>query len=138
MEVVNNVSGSCRRKKTLEVVGEVSSVPVENSGEDGVAIPGTVTSLEPILMPIGEVVRTSQSGVDLILGDNFGDDMDIVELGRNDPGDKRSDAEHILEIQLDLGLNFIEEKEVTVDRLVGLEERDRENLARCQESHGFQ
>jgi hypothetical protein len=86
---------------------------------------------------VGEVVRTSQSGVDLILGDTFGDEMEDVELGRNVTEDNRSDAEHILEIQLDLGLSFKEGNEATVDRLVGLEERDRENLARCQESHGF-
>jgi hypothetical protein len=134
MEVVNSVSGSCRRKKTSKVGGDSSSVPAENFGGDEACIQRVVTSPEPPLIPVGEVVRTSQYGVDLILGDTFGDEMEDVELLE----DNRSDAEHILEIQLDLGLSFKEGNEATVDRLVGLEERDRENLARCQESHGFQ
>jgi C4-type Zn-finger protein len=57
---------------------------------------------------------------------------------RNDSEAKRQEATLILEIQDDMGLNFVEGKEALVEHLVELEERDREKLARFEKSQGLQ
>jgi hypothetical protein len=51
---------------------------------------------------------------------------------------KISEAELILQIQTDLGLNFVENNQRTVERLIQLEDRDREELNRDVEVQRFQ
>jgi hypothetical protein len=139
MEVVNSVSASCRKKRSTTGLGETSFESTEVAGEASNK-GGEQLELVPRPDDGGDPsqVMATQSGVALILGEGLGDGTDDLVTGRNESGDLRSDAEQILEIQEALGLKFNEEKGVTVDRLVELEERDRAKLENCQENQGFQ
>jgi hypothetical protein len=78
------------------------------------------------------------SGINYILGEEALEDVDGFVLNRNGSEAKRSEAEVILEIQTDLGLNFVEGKEATVERLIELEDRDRAKMVVNEEVLGFQ
>jgi hypothetical protein len=67
------------------------------------------------------------------LGDDALEDVDEYAANRKAPAAKILEAEEIFEIQEALGLNFVEGKEVTVTRLVDLEDRDREKMGRTEE-----
>jgi hypothetical protein len=136
VEVVNSVSNSCRRKKHEgRDEGEKSLESAKSTPMEGVPC---------IMQPVVEVVSPNpnieepQSGVDLILGGDFTDDMEEETITRNDPTSKKVEAEEIYEIQAALGINFHEGKQKTVERLIELEDRDMEKLKENQENRGFQ
>jgi hypothetical protein len=155
-EMVNSVAGNCRRKKSGQLKGSrmESSDSSQENGEASVegefvvsqevraeispvnaeiaAVPDDVI---PISVPEAVVPN---SGINFILGDEALEDVDGFVLNSNGPEAKRSEAEVILEIQTDLGLNFREEKEATMVRLMELEVRDRAKMAVDEEVHGFQ
>jgi hypothetical protein len=142
VEVVNSVSGSSRRKKGGK---EVSMKRAELTELDGVEVQLTTTVVEDSLPQVStevgvgiQAVVGNQSGVNLILEGDSGDEVEELITNRKDPVSKRQEAEKILEIQSDLGITFHEDKNTTVDRLLVLEDRDREKLEGSLENHGFQ
>jgi hypothetical protein len=141
VEVVNSVSANCRRKKNDQEEETKASKQMDEVTGDGMAETPEVNSDQRNSMmgnTTPPLVVGFQSGVDAILGDDCLEDVDGYAHNRKDPGAQLLEAEQILEIQSDLGLDFHEKKEATVTRLVELEERDRVKLLRSQENHGSQ
>jgi hypothetical protein len=78
------------------------------------------------------------SGLIHILGDEDLADVDGYISNRQGPVAKRLEAEEILEIQTDMGLNFVEDKEKILNNLVELEDMDKEKMVTREEANGFQ
>jgi hypothetical protein len=55
-----------------------------------------------------------------------------------EPNAKKLEAEQLFEIQIQLGIDFNEGKEAAVDRLLKMEDRDRQKMEECQEQQGSQ
>jgi hypothetical protein len=72
------------------------------------------------------------------LGDEDLADVDGYISNRQGPVAKRLEAEEILEIQTDMGLNFVEDKEKILNNLVELEDMDKEKMVTREEANGFQ
>jgi hypothetical protein len=72
------------------------------------------------------------------LGDEDLADVDGYISNRQGLVAKRLEAEEILEIQTDMGLNFVEDKEKILNNLVELEDMDKENMVTREEANGFQ
>jgi hypothetical protein len=142
VEVVNNVSMSCRRKKG-EKEGSSKNVMlmVENGGDSERSLKEAPTNGPQTSNIEGSATSqrvAPQSGVNFILGEELLEDIDGFENNIREPVAKRLVAEQILAIQTDLGLTFQEDNNTTVNKLMELEDRDREQLARCQGEGGFQ
>ncbi|KAK2424052.1 hypothetical protein QL285_034450 [Trifolium repens] len=140
MEVVNSVSGSYRKKRNTVGVGETSMDSIEDENQEPESSIRVVNQSD-LLPRSGDgkehtQERINQSGVDLIIGEVFGEDELMHD--RNVPGSIRLEAEQILEILEVLGMKFNERKNATVERLIELEERDRAELENCQENQGLQ
>jgi hypothetical protein len=150
--MVNNVAGSSRRKKNgsrmecsdssqqndeASVEGEFVGSQ-EARSENSLAIAETVVAPDSVVPNSAPAVVIPNSGINYILGEEALEDVDGFVLNRNGSEAKRSEAEVILEIQTDLGLNFVEGKEATVERLIELEDRDRAKMVVNEEVLGFQ
>jgi hypothetical protein len=133
---------SCRRKKG-EKEGSSKNVMlmVENGGDSERSLKEAPTNGPQTSDIEGSATSqrvAPQSGVNFILGEELLEDIDGFENNIREPVAKRLVAEQILAIQTDLGLTFQEDNNTTVNRLMELEDRDREQLARCQGEGGFQ
>ncbi|MCH86280.1 DUF4283 domain protein [Trifolium medium] len=80
----------------------------------------------------------SHSGVQLLLGEHSLQDVDGFLTSRDDPVCKTLEAEALITVQQDLGILFNSADEIPTDRLINLEDRDRNELAKWQESNGPQ
>ncbi|WJX34252.1 hypothetical protein P8452_22381 [Trifolium repens] len=146
-EIVNNVGASNRRKKNEREGDSKKTFPgsLQQSDEDSLE-GGTdegqevsISSQQNVSTAIGvQEVVAPISGVNFLLGDEALEDVDEYVVKRKAPEAKILEAEEIFEIQEALGLNFVEGKDVTVTRLVDLEDRDREKMGRIEEVQGFQ
>jgi hypothetical protein len=68
------------------------------------------------------------------LGENSVEDVEGFLANQKDPNVKKSEAAQLLEIQSELGINFVESKEQSEARLVEMEVRDGEKLESCVET----
>jgi hypothetical protein len=146
-EIVNNAGASNRRKKNEREGDSKKTFPgsLQQSDEDSLE-GGTdegqevsISSQQNVSTAIGvQEVVAPISGVNFLLGDEALEDVDEYVVKRKAPEAKILEAEEIFEIQEALGLNFVEGKDVTVTRLVDLEDRDREKMGRIEEVQGFQ
>jgi hypothetical protein len=149
VEIVNSVGATSRRKKnSKEDRGSDTQKSGDRSeGEETESVP-EVAEVETLSNPDGNSIdcvlntapvgNMSSSGINLLLGDETLEEVEVFVANRQGPEAKRQEAELILEIQADMGLNFVEEKEGLVEHLVELEERYREKLARTEERQGYQ
>jgi hypothetical protein len=146
-----------RRKNTIEKVVEEgmsssSSSSGNHNGVTGDADQSGTIAIESTLVEKGEnpiefelevvlpisTPNPAQSGVQALLGEHSLIDVAGFLEAREDPGGKLLEAEKLVEIQKDLGVSFNPADQVPVDRLLKMEERDRVELAQCQEYHGPQ
>jgi hypothetical protein len=79
-----------------------------------------------------------QFRVNLIMGEATLEDIDGYEDNREGVDAKTLEAEQILQIQSDLGLNFAEVESKTISRLIDLDDRVRKELNKDEESRGVQ
>jgi hypothetical protein len=86
----------------------------------------------------GVFVEPGLSGMKVVMGEEDLEDVEGYVRNREDPIAKVSEAELILQIQSDLGLNFVEGVNATVENLKKLEDRDRVDLQNYLESNGSQ
>jgi hypothetical protein len=70
----------------------------------------------------------SQSGMNMILGEEDLEDVEGYVTRRQEVPVQIAEAEHIIQIQTDLGLNFATSDTTMVPRLMGLEDRDRKEV----------
>jgi hypothetical protein len=68
------------------------------------------------------------SGVNVIMCGEDADDIEGFNLRRELPNAKVSEAELIVQIQAELGLNFIDGVQNPVENVMMLEDRDRDEL----------
>ncbi|WJX55745.1 hypothetical protein P8452_41477 [Trifolium repens] len=141
-EIVNNAGASNRRKKNGREGDpkKTSQGCLQQSEED--SLEGGIEEGHGVSISSRQIVSTAIgvqeavapiSGVNFLLGDDALEDVDEYAANRKAPAAKILEAEEIFEIQEALGLNFVEGKEVTVTRLVDLEDRDREKMGRTKE-----
>jgi hypothetical protein len=147
VEIVNSVGVNSRRKKSGR--GDASSNESKGTtqqSEDFRAVEETGIVLEEYrdLIPTpcdtnnAQDVNVPISGINYLIGEDDLEDVEGFVTNRIALVAKRLEAEQILEIQTDLGLNFCEGKEVLLDQLVELEDRDRVKLGRLEETQGLQ
>jgi acid phosphatase class B len=107
---------------------------------NGLELPGIDNTPKQIIEGDQQSIpaETSQSGVNLILGEDSIEDIDGFKEGRTEAVNKTLEAEKIFQIQSDLGLNFVEDKDNSVTRLITLEDREREDLNKYQEGQRSQ
>ncbi|WJX59530.1 hypothetical protein P8452_44840 [Trifolium repens] len=145
VEMVNSVGATSRRKKgSREDMGD-GILMNDDKGEEESHLPMADNSNPNTESPLSEGDQRAitggnvlNSGVNFIMGEEDLENVDDFEVKRQGAEAKCQEAELILEIQADLGLNFVAEKEELVEHLVILEERDREKLDRNEERQGFQ
>jgi hypothetical protein len=80
----------------------------------------------------------SQSGLRELLHDGSLQDVEGFIASRNDPGCRIQEAEKLIQSQQALGICFDPSEQIPVDKLIAMEERDRDELAKWQESDGPQ
>ncbi|MCI27607.1 hypothetical protein A2U01_0048806, partial [Trifolium medium] len=115
------------RRVEHEVVSTEERDPLFNSpGIDLAAIPPAVT------------VNSGQSGIQVLMDEQFLQDVEGFLAARHDPGGRRLEAEKLFEIQQDLGLSFHPKEQPPVDILMKMEDREICELAKWQESNGPQ
>jgi hypothetical protein len=141
VEVMSKAGTSSRRKKcgreNDESQDPIPQLAVEDIRREVVdEAEETRHNLEQVV-DIEEDVAPN-SGVNFLMGSDDLEDVDGFVRNRKGPEAQRSEAEQIMEIQSHLGLSYVGNKEVLVDRIVELEVRDREKMVNVEESHGFQ
>jgi hypothetical protein len=125
MEVVNSVGASCRRRKiSREARSKSGSVNDDQLGNIDETEEATEVQQQP----------PTNSGLNFILGENSVEDVEGFLANQKDPNVKKSEAAQLLEIQSELGINFVESKEQSEARLVEMEVRDGEKLESCVET----
>ncbi|WJX69159.1 hypothetical protein P8452_53444 [Trifolium repens] len=147
--VNNNISLVKRRNMvgSLEMSpsdsGSKASIVQEGQGD--VVLAGQVADLErnderPQLLedPILEVILPfqqgpqPQSGVNLLLRDESLQDVEGFLAARDNPEGKILEAQKLLDEQLQLGFTFDHQVEKPIARMVGMEDRDREECVKRQ------
>jgi hypothetical protein len=135
VEAINNAGAKWKKR-----VG--SSEGVVTGSSEGLEEDRRAAQISVKAQPVEDQVDPnpvlSSSGLNVILAEAHLDDVDGFVTNREEAVAKISEAEHILQIQTDLGLNFVENNQRTVERLIQLEDRDREELNRDVEVQGFQ
>jgi hypothetical protein len=115
-----------------------ATVEVEAVDDERVAIgsdaPGIVLE---VVLPAPTPI-SGQSGVQLVMGDHSLHDVEGFLASRGDPGGALLEAENLIQLQQDLGVSFNPNEQVPIDRLLQMEDRDRKDLAKWQESNGPQ
>jgi hypothetical protein len=94
--------------------------------------------VEVTVSPSGVPGAPQQSGVNFIMGEDDLEDVDGFIAKREEPVAKISEAELILQIQSDLGLNHVEGIQASVDNLIQLEDRNRAELNKHVEANRSQ
>ncbi|MCH94213.1 hypothetical protein A2U01_0015170, partial [Trifolium medium] len=123
------------RYSNKEVIKSTSELSDKEAGESEYAPTTANTSSQSHSQ---SHMEANQSGLNFILGDKTINDVDGFEANRNESIVKTTEAEILLEIQSDLGLNFDTKEPRPVSRMVMVEGRDRENLEGCEEPQCFQ
>jgi hypothetical protein len=147
---INGGTIPARRRKTKggEGVVSTSEVPQHSLGSEvGVmeASPLNVTVARhddsgidlTVVLPIPNP-SGSQSGVRALLQDGSLQDVDGFIASREDPGSRFLEAEKLIQTQQALGICFDPTEQMPVGKLIAMEERDRDELAKWQESNGSQ
>jgi hypothetical protein len=147
---INGGTIPARRRKTKggEWVVSTSEVPQHSLGSEvGVmeASPLNVTVARhddsgidlTVVLPIPNP-SGSQSGVRALLQDGSLQDVDGFIASREDPGSRFLEAEKLIQTQQALGICFDPTEQMPVGKLIAMEERDRDELAKWQESNGSQ
>jgi hypothetical protein len=143
LEVVNSVGACSTRKKNgmeegrQKVISEIEQREAEDEveGERDNIGEANLMSYQILTETVPEFPN---SGLIHILGDEDLADVDGYISNRQGPVAKRLEAEEILEIQTDMGLNFVEDKEKILNNLVELEDMDKEKMVTREEANGFQ
>jgi hypothetical protein len=137
-EAVIQAGGPSRRRKGVSEGRDGASSTGQNM--NGLEPPGVDSTPKQIIEGDQQSIpaETSQSGVNLILGEDSIEDIDGFKEGRTEVVNKTLEAEKIFQIQSDLGLNFVEDKDNSVTRLITLEDRDREDLNKYKEGQRSQ
>jgi hypothetical protein len=107
-------------------------------GEGGVSSSRAADPVEAVVSPVGVTDATQQSGVNFIMGEDDLEDVEGFIAKREEPIAKISEAELIVQIQSDLGINYAEGAQASVDNLVQLEDRDRAELNKHVEANRSQ
>jgi hypothetical protein len=162
VEAINDGSVGLRRRRsqTKEGTAEVDSMCSASTSEEEVSqqgeeelVGGDVTELVTtemvvtgqrqqefeleVVLPI-EIPIAGQSGVHVLLNEDNLQDVQGFLHSREDPGGKIKEAEQLIEIQQELGVIFDTNKQASVDLLLKMEDRDRNELVQWQESNGCQ
>jgi hypothetical protein len=90
-----------------------------------------------VVLPLFNPVN-SDSGVRLLLNEESLNDVEGFKATRDDPVVMGLEAAKLLENQQVFGMNFDNNEELPVDRMVTMEVRDRSKLTVDQESNGYQ
>jgi hypothetical protein len=80
----------------------------------------------------------SQSGVELLLREDNVQDVEGFFAARATPEAKRLEAQKLLSLQNEVGFSFKQHEESTIEKLIELEDRDREEFVKNQGSNGNQ
>jgi hypothetical protein len=127
----SHLSGGPKCIRFAEAVnnaGVVLKKRVVPLGEGGVSSSRAADPVEAVVSPVGVTDATQQSGVNFIMGEDDLEDVEGFIAKREEPIAKISEAELIVQIQSDLGINYAEGAQASVDNLVQLEDRDRAEL----------
>jgi hypothetical protein len=150
-----------RGGKRDEVSSSTDSDPITNSGDEicsrvsrntqgsgiavfeGVGLEIVLPQLdggEEVLQKSLDVVQSSSaghkgagSGLELMLGNDSNDSNNMITVDK-----ETSDAHHIIEIQEEIGMNFIGATEEMVKRVMEMEERDRKEKLVWEQEQGYQ
>jgi hypothetical protein len=146
MEAINGGSLLLRKKKATGVISNATSEDSSGSGEGYEEVESEVVKLTgsdmqgidlTVVLPI-QNPSAAQSGVMALLEEDSLNDVGGFIASRDDPVGKVHEAEKLLQIQQNLGLSFDPNVLIPVDKVVLMEDRDRSELAKWQESNGPQ
>jgi hypothetical protein len=146
MEAINGGSLLLRKKKATGVISNATSEDSSGSGEGYEEVESEVVKLTgsdmqgidlTVVLPI-QNPSVAQSGVMALLEEDSLNDVGGFIASRDDPVGKVHEAEKLLQIQQNLGLSFDPNVLIPVDKVVLMEDRDRSELAKWQESNGPQ
>jgi adenylate kinase family enzyme len=87
-----------------------------------------------IVLPFQQATH-ARSGVDLLLQEDNLQNVEGYVTNRATLDAKKAEAQKLLVVQKELGFNFAQEEDLMVERLIEMEDRDREEFVKNQESH---
>jgi hypothetical protein len=132
LQEVRSSSKEILHNQVTEVgyVNSMGSQPNDAQQQEAQGSPGLVLE---VVLPFQQS-NQAQSGVNLLLRDESLHDVEGFLATRDNPETKMLEAKRLMREQQELGLSFDQNAEESIGRMVGMEDRDRGEFLKRQES----